>query len=183
MSILFAEVAAASGNQSIQSVIAMPISEANTPIPIIRATGCFSPADPRIRLGRALGLVRLNALPLAHGARVYWLVGRAARLRRLRAGPRRRGASPSAESPTGVARGGGGRPWRTGRPAGSRPRAATSWTGSEPSSSSWAARAIRIALELAAEARAAGSANARCSCRREVAISCATLASERSSSP
>ena len=43
VSILLAEVAAFSGNQSIQSVIAMPISEANTPIPIMRATGCFSP--------------------------------------------------------------------------------------------------------------------------------------------
>ena len=44
MSILFADVDPGSGNQSIQSVIAMPISEASTPIPIILATGCFSPA-------------------------------------------------------------------------------------------------------------------------------------------
>ena len=35
--------------------------------------------DPRIGLGRALGLVVLNALPLVHGARVYWVVKRLGR--------------------------------------------------------------------------------------------------------
>ena len=44
MSISSAEPAALSGNQSIRSVIAMPISDAITPIPIMRATGCFSPS-------------------------------------------------------------------------------------------------------------------------------------------
>jgi hypothetical protein len=44
VSICPAEPAAFSGNQSIQSVIAMPMREASTPRPIIRATGCFSPA-------------------------------------------------------------------------------------------------------------------------------------------
>jgi hypothetical protein len=44
VSILSAEVEAGVGNQSIISVIAMPIRDATTPIPSIRATGCFSPA-------------------------------------------------------------------------------------------------------------------------------------------
>ncbi len=44
MSIWFAEPAASSGNQSIRSVIAMPTRDASKPMPIILATGCFSPA-------------------------------------------------------------------------------------------------------------------------------------------
>ena len=44
MSILSAEVEAGCGNQSIQSVIPIPIRDASTPIPIMRATGCFWPA-------------------------------------------------------------------------------------------------------------------------------------------
>ena len=44
MSILSAEVEAGVGNQSIISVIAMPISDATTPIASMRATGCRWPA-------------------------------------------------------------------------------------------------------------------------------------------
>ena len=52
----------------------MPISEANTPIPIMRATGCFSPSILGSVSGGPLASSVLNALPLRHGARVYWLV-------------------------------------------------------------------------------------------------------------
>ena len=62
MSIWFAEPAAGSGNQSISSEIPIPTSDARTPIPIIRATGCRSPSIRGSVLGRALGLVRFNAL-------------------------------------------------------------------------------------------------------------------------
>ena len=70
MSILSAEPAAATGNQSIWSAIAMPISESTMPSAIILATGCFSPRMRGSSSGGPAGSPAAGSLSLI-GARVY----------------------------------------------------------------------------------------------------------------
>ena len=63
------------GNQSIQSTIAMPTTEATRPMAIIRAIGCASPSIRGSSWGSAAGATGPTSLSRSHsvtGARVYW---------------------------------------------------------------------------------------------------------------